>query len=350
METLSDMINKFKHSIDQSKSQAETLYTMMENVSDLNDAELALIYSAVHQCPTETMMESTYASKAITKLEEEIQNRYNRLNSVKWEYYYAPYFTENEVKEKLGYFTEKWHREGPGRHYSNYERVDPSIYRNRIQELEELIKSTENPDTLAALKDELIRLGWNPEIECTPDNMIKAATRITNEYANIVSEYFFIDCISMVSSVQSIKEQNNLKESVPVFMIVYENTEEYQFGSLNIDSFSDMMNKADIYVVYLNSQISLDPKYLASVMINENRVFNLPSNIRAALMVDELCANGGVCTTIERPYVKLLYSGLLAEANIDNINKFVNIASGNPYVEPIGNMAPYSAYISTNKF
>ena len=99
-------------------------------------------------------------------------------NKFKWDYIDAPYFTESEIDYILN---EHFHRINVN-HFTNYHTIDPSNYRNKIKEIQELIKNTEDPKEITRLKMELIKLGWNPEVEVSESNISKAKDRIIRLY------------------------------------------------------------------------------------------------------------------------------------------------------------------------
>ena len=193
---------------------------------------------------TEYCTKKYYADRALNKIQESIIKE----NTFKWPYSIAPYFTPEESAQFKGYYSE-----------ASAAFANKSIYHN-IETLENELRNTIDPDEIAAIKAELdalgsysgeaeeiyseatgtqfepiswhkkvtmlmtqlkmeedplridqikqslVDLGWNPEVDYTIENQIKAKKRIESIYQEKYKNIFTLDLTSIVESLNTDEE------------------------------------------------------------------------------------------------------------------------------------------------
>ena len=159
---------------------------------------------------------------------------------IEWDYIDAPFFTEQEITSILN---ERYHRDHYN-HASDYHRTDPSTYRNRIKEIQTLIKNTEDPEEITRLKMELIKLGWNPEVEVTESNISKAKNRVIRLYT---------------------EEMNNTCDIID-YSGNYDLYESYA---------SSLGGKDKFFYIVLEDNCAMIYKYSNEIMTNSSRVYSV---------------------------------------------------------------------------
>ena len=259
-----------------------------------------------------------------------LQRFYEMNNTVNWRYSDAPYFTDKEVAQRIGIYTEHFHRDGT-RHYSNFERVDPSQYRNKVKEIEQLIKSTEDPEEIARLKDNMLALGWNPEVEYTPENVEKAKERITAEYNKEIQEFNFMN-LSVGNEVEWYLEhaqESKPVDLIPVVLALYEDgLDVIQPHKVPIKESS---TNVDIYVLSVESVTTDEVRVIA-----EFSTFVLPTNLRAARIAKQLYAEADTDISYPKPIIQKIYHGPMNEVNEAMLNEFIAKSfTFNPITETI---------------
>ena len=159
---------------------------------------------------------------------------------IEWNYIDAPFFTEQEI---ISILNERYHRDHYN-HASDYHRTDPSNYRNRVKEIQTLIKNTEDPEEITRLKMELIKLGWNPEIEVSESNISKAKNRVIRLYT---------------------EEMNNTCDIID-YSGNYDLYESYA---------SSLGGKDKFFYIVLEDNCAMIYKYNDEIMTNSSRVYSV---------------------------------------------------------------------------
>jgi len=185
---------------------------------------------------TEQSTTKLYTNFALNKIEESIVKE----NTFKWPYTIAPYFTPDEISEFKGYYSENAY---DGRSiYHNIEdledqlrattdpdeiarikaemdalgtfsgeaqefyreatatQFEPRSWNKKIIDLTTRLKNTEDPDEINSIKQAIIDLGWNPEVDYTTENKIKAIKRIENIYQEKYKNILSLDITSLVEA------------------------------------------------------------------------------------------------------------------------------------------------------
>jgi hypothetical protein len=284
-------------------------YALGTRHNNLSTHELRGLYNYLQLKESETIADLADVRYSIKKIHEELINRNMQDNTVIWPYIDAPYFTE---EERMYYVNEHQHRNNR-EHYANFHRVDPSIYRNRVQEIQTLMKNTEDPEELMRLKNELIKLGWNPEVECNEANMLKAKKRILNIYNTELNE----NCV-IINSIDEVSNfSNNVlvmeshSDNIPVNIIIFEDHISIQPNNLDCTNES---GDCDIYTIYVPESFNVQQQIVEN---NNDRIFNKISTNYIAMKVVKEHLNIPYKTIIHK-----VYTGDISKANINSINNY----------------------------
>lgn len=257
-------------------------YASGVRMSELTNAQLAFQkhfleqYTNINREPlTETEIRDIERSKFMVY--EELKLRSNKINKVHWPYIESPYFTLSEINSlsEEGRLIDKRHNISHGEIIPNAKN-----YLQKIQDLELKLKSTEDPDEISEIKRIMIGLGWNPEVDCTQENMSLAKERLEKIYTAEMNDFCtFIDNTDFIDKTTSttVSENNIDKDFAPLFISIYENGTIKLYNSPVID---DSIGLADIYCIYLNKSIA---EHVLSVKEmfeddGDNAIFVMPSN------------------------------------------------------------------------
>lgn len=244
------MIESFKTS--HPKTEFHKPDSLCEAVQFLSNIDSEIINES---SITELSKNKYYIEANIKKVTESLEKD----NKFVWPYYIAPYFTEEEVSNLSGYYHENTlgdsynpksvykktkeledklrATEDPdeigeiktqldalgqwsGEANEVYNEVcssssssssksangfEPKSWSKKITELMNQLKLEEDPDEIDRIKQELVDLGWNPEVDFTAENQILAKNRIEKIYQE---KY----CKSLVLDVSSFIESSNLSD------------------------------------------------------------------------------------------------------------------------------------------
>lgn len=244
------MIESFKTS--HPKTEFHKPDSLCEAVQFLSNIDSEMINES---SITELSKNKYYIEANIKKVTESLEKD----NKFVWPYYIAPYFTEEEVSNLSGYYHENTlgdsynpksvykktkeledrlrATEDPdeigeikdqldalgqwsGEANEVYDEVcssssssssksangfEPKSWSKKITELMNQLKLEEDPNEIDRIKQELVDLGWNPEVDFTAENQILAKNRIEKIYQE---KY----CKSLVLDVSSFIESSNLSD------------------------------------------------------------------------------------------------------------------------------------------
>lgn len=244
------MIESFKTS--HPKTEFHKPDSLCEAVQFLSNIDSEIINES---SITELSKNKYYIEANIKKVTESLEKD----NKFVWPYYIAPYFTEEEASNLSGYYHENTlgdsynpksvykktkeledrlrATEDPdeigeikaqldalgqwsGEANEFYDEVcssssssssksangfEPKSWSKKITELMNQLKLEEDPDEIDKIKQELVDLGWNPEVDFTAENQILAKNRIEKIYQE---KY----CKSLVLDVSSFIESSNLSD------------------------------------------------------------------------------------------------------------------------------------------
>lgn len=172
----------------------EQLYIMLKNnhTSIINISNDDNNYSLSNKLiDIETQDSSSFIESAYKKYNEgKIINKINsnfKNDTIKWEFIYAPYFNPNEIIQLEGFYSNnvspkciEIFNEYRDYYYGYNNNFNIMEWNNEIDKINHKIKLESNSQNINNLKQDLIMLGWNPEIQYTPENQIKAKQRLEN--------------------------------------------------------------------------------------------------------------------------------------------------------------------------
>lgn len=175
---------------------------------------------------------------AVNKIQESLIKE----NTFKWPYSVSPYFTPEETAQFKGYYSESFRSFGDGNIFhdikelkyklrntvdpdeitnikaeidllSNYSgeaedfyeeatatQFNPRSWNKKIIDLTTKLKMTEDPEEIDYIKQQIIDLGWNPEVDYSVENQIKAKKRIESIYQERYKNIFSLDISSLVEA------------------------------------------------------------------------------------------------------------------------------------------------------
>ena len=186
---------------------------------------------------TEYCNRKFYVKRALNEIQESIVKE----NTFVWPYSVAPYFTPEEISQFKGYYSESVRSHGDksifydvkfledelrnttdpdeiGRIKAEIDRLaiysgeaedfyeatatqfDPRSWNKKIVTLTTQLQTTEDPEQIDYIKQSLVDLGWNPEIEYNIENQIKAKKRIESIYQERFKNILSLDLTSLVEA------------------------------------------------------------------------------------------------------------------------------------------------------
>lgn len=124
----------------------------------------------------------------------------------------CPYFTPDEIAKFEGYYSDKSDEDCTklyegyvGNHHDTKKNEFSKSWLTKINDLQNQLMSTEDPDAIDQIKQNMIALGWNPEIEYNVENQIKAKKR----FESIMNEkYNRLNVVNMVSTIEVMMEES----------------------------------------------------------------------------------------------------------------------------------------------
>lgn len=253
-------------------------------------------------------------------IQRELAMRHEWKNSIHWQHYtdnngFTPYFTGTEIAAHFYAhpYSEHTLRNSANHHYSNFERVDPDNWRNKIGELQALLKSTEDPDEIARLKDNLVALGWNPEVEYNEESVRYAISRVEFKYAQKCYHTSILDCTGFLEmfadrDIDFTPFPSN--KLVNIIMCNEQSMDKIIFDRyVNNTDLSDYDGKGNVNV-YSFFTYKVDPEMCSQLLHKESGYavnnFSLPQVIRVSEFLNEF------------------YSAMQAEPiGIDTVKKFI---------------------------
>ena len=250
-----------------------------------------------------------------------MQEVYIRENSVSWPYSDAPYFTDREAHDILVREHLVMHR------HTDMATPKPTDFRNRIQELQEQLKKTEDEEKRKELYAELIRLGWNPEVDYNAENIVKAKDRIKDQYSKEVNEFYFIDkthlaCDQSLPIAEEYYEKARVRESYPytnVMVCVYEDgTYDVFYSEQKVTGLPS--KKAEVYSFYVEKAELGDVRNAKIEVPIYESIFPLPSKVIASRVIKSVLEACDIDITNRRPVIYKIYEGVLDDTTIRAID------------------------------
>lgn len=210
------------------------------NESSLLDYGISLL--KINNIVTDDTYSAIIKENTIKNIQYKINNRYDK--SYNYIPAQLPYFTYDEIKiriqDDIDFFYYGERNEGlnhditlkkwldsysllcKGIVDTNMEKFIP-LWIDKVNELCIKLYKEKDPNKIIQIKENLLLLGWNPEIKFTYENRIKATTRCKS----IISEYYKDSSINLSTLVQNIdnntdiiNEQENKEKLYPVYILL----------------------------------------------------------------------------------------------------------------------------------
>jgi hypothetical protein len=126
-----------------------------------------------------------------------------------FEGYICPYFTMDEVAQLEGYYSDNVNKEYRAlyEHIACHDTNFGKSWASKVVELQNQLKVVTEPEHIDQIKQELIDLGWNPEIEYTAENQIKAKKRYENILNERYNRFNIVDCTNI--NISDVLEESN---------------------------------------------------------------------------------------------------------------------------------------------
>ena len=287
-----------------------------------------------------TTMSVTEAAEVSHKEQELIHTLtecYNTNNKPYWDYIFSPYFTESECDQfaiELESMTPENRRINKPMFY-----IEPNKFKPRIKDLETRLKSTEDPDEIEDIQNQMKAYGWNPEIEFNDANQELANRRLMEHYDEELSQFYFIDAISEVASTRDLERPEKYNMASPYNIFTCGNITYTGIGDI-IDKDIAALNKINktegcIYTIFIeNSDIMYRPTvhwhgypYVG---------FDIPSNVMAARTAKALYEFMELPILTKTPIIKKVYEGKFELNKVLCVNAFnhaVNSSNMHVYSE-----------------
>ena len=166
----------------------KTISEMISNFKESHQNELSLFskpsLQEIANAFKENDIEKSYTDEAISnRLNDylsEVVSDADKYKVLNWPSIECPFFTDDEIEELKDYYNESGSES-----YHNYfiegedtpHKPSGKSYGSRVIELQNQLKITNDPEEVDRIKQNLIDLGWNPEIEYTAETQIMAKNR-----------------------------------------------------------------------------------------------------------------------------------------------------------------------------
>ena len=201
------------------------------------------------QLTIEELIESFKLSHPKSVSIEENLSDYDKEKVRNWPSIECPFFTDEEIDQLKDYYnesgTESYHDyfdENTSTILNSNPLLSPShnkiSYSQRVIQLQDKMDSTINPEEIDAIKQNLVDIGWNPEIKYTPESQAMARERFINLTTQRLPKIDMVDIQPLIERVESIDYMNesNTERLYPVSIILIQ---EDSFISGPISSFTN---------------------------------------------------------------------------------------------------------------
>ena len=325
---------------------------MRIDLYQLSESQLMALYES------DSWPEESKNSRIYEDYIQALGNMFIKNQKVVWEYDYAPFFTDLECvdlqRQIEGVMQLNTNR-------PNVERTNPQDFKDKIRDLQAQLYKTKDPEEIKKLKDQIILLGWNPEVNFDGSTNAAAKVRLTEAYQGEVNRFRFINCIRDIEKVNTImpitENTQALKNLVPIFIEVFHGTNK---ANIYTDNFSAPYSvkeagKVTVYGFFVEQKTKLKPIDITPVNLYGYKYneFMLPKQVVAARCAE--CVYDMYESDISeyQPIIKILYEGKYDDIPRKQIMEFTNFCLLNgvrskPYLEEEHYMIPAVNYYTTN--
>ena len=174
------------------------------------------------QLTIEKLIESFKLSHPSNVIAEQLSD-YEKDRILNWPSIECPFFTDEEIEQLKDYYdesgTESYHdyfNENTSTIINSNHMNEPNMntnisYSQRVIQLQDKMDNTINPYEIDSIKQNLIDIGWNPEIKYTPESQIMARERfikLNNQKATQVDIIDIQPLIEKMDYIDNIDEAN----------------------------------------------------------------------------------------------------------------------------------------------
>lgn len=219
--TIDDLIESFK-----SKYSTTTLYN---NPSIIEALEYLQINNTKNKNNTDMANTLRYALYIKEALDD-----YDKMKVLNWPSIECPFFTDEEIEQLKDYYNESgsesyhdYFNENTTTIYNSDQTLSTNrskspSYSQRILRLQDQIKNSNDPNEIDSLKQNLVDIGWNPEIEYTPESQIMARERFINLMNERMMKVDMIDIRPLIEKTDEFDYVNEAtkKQIYPVSIVL----------------------------------------------------------------------------------------------------------------------------------
>ena len=258
---------------------------------------------------------------------KKICEAYIENNTVKWGYVCSPYFTDVEHNDLM--------REHMAAHHQmdQIKDVNHMNYNNRINIIQNSIKNTADQEEKDKLKNDLLSLGWNPNVEYNPENERTAMERIESVYNSELSRAIIIDCST------DIRNSNNshlgrvpFREVCPYYIFVHESG---KFAMVNhyIKTLPRLPSEGICEVYTFFGDSILEEEFVNNVFDYKPiaGIFPIPMKIIAVREMITLYEDLDKDLNGKKPILKKAYEGPINETPVKKLNEWAIMTYLNPH-------------------
>ena len=245
---------------------------------------------------------------------KKLKAKYNETIKVLWPNDYIPFFTAMEVDN---YFI----KHEAERREMMHDPTHKPTKNDKIEDLRNQLRNTNDEEEVKAIKDKLIALGDNPEIDRNESVFLG---RIISKYEKFIREGFYIfDKREYTARVDKYHTRIIDNPKYPsMFITVSENSYAYaSVGYIREENPLRLDEVIDVYAVQLCSTLEADVELKYTFDSITDYGYYLPSNICAALIANKYIKEHAGCVT--RPILNLLYSGPSDKCNRKHLVDFM---------------------------
>lgn len=115
--------------------------------------ELSQLQCAAGDSTMDEISNKYYTRRMLENASHEIEAE----KEYEWPFIFCPYFTQEEIAQLQGYYSDEVYNEAMGTQYN------PDSWHRKVMLLQIELKQTEDPDEIKRIKHNMIGLGWDPE-------------------------------------------------------------------------------------------------------------------------------------------------------------------------------------------
>lgn len=188
----------------------DTVESLIKSFKESYQNELSLFSNPSLQEIVESFTDDIDKSYTDEAIDNRLKNYLSEVVSdadkdkiLNWPSIECPFFTDDEIEELKDYYSES----GAESYHDYFNEIANDMprpkkksYGSRIIELQDQLKATNDPEEIDAIKQRLLDLGWNPEIDYTAETQIMAKNRFIKLMTEKMNGSTIIDIQSFVEN------------------------------------------------------------------------------------------------------------------------------------------------------